>query len=237
MKLTILMYHKVAEPVDGARHLGNYVAPSQFEQQLDALLDWGYQTISFDHWLAYRQGNFAPPRRPLIVTFDDGYQCFATTAWPALRTRGMHATMFLVSSQIGGTNVWDVDEVQEQLLDASQILALQAEGVEFGSHSHTHVSLAKVSPAEALDELTVSRAALEQLLGRPVTALSYPFSNQSREVRGLARRAGYRVCVRGKGRMNHRSTDVHALRRIKFDHHMSIDDVKRELFRARWLRW
>jgi peptidoglycan/xylan/chitin deacetylase (PgdA/CDA1 family) len=237
MKLTILMYHKVAEPVAGARHLGNYVTPSQFERQLDALLDWGYETISLDQWLAYRVGSFAPPRRPLILTFDDGYTCFATSAWPALRARGMRATMFLVSSQIGGTNAWDADELQEPLLDASQILALRDDGVEFGSHSHTHVPLAKVSPARALEELTQSRAALEQLLNKPVTSLSYPFSNQNREVRALARRAGYRVCVRGKGRMNRRSTDVTALQRIKFDYRMSMDDVRSVLFRARWLRW
>jgi peptidoglycan/xylan/chitin deacetylase (PgdA/CDA1 family) len=237
MKLTILMYHKVAEPPAGARHLGNYVTPVQFEQQLDALLDWGYETISFDQWLAYRGGNFSPPPRPLIVTFDDGYQCFATTAWPALRARRMHAAMYLVTSQIGGTNAWDANEVQEPLLDASQILALQADGVEFGSHSHTHVALAKVSSAKALEELTQSRAVLEQLLGKPVTSLSYPFSNQSRDVRALARRAGYRVCVRGKGRMNRRSTDIHALRRIKFDYRMSMDEVRGVLFRARWLRW
>jgi len=237
MKLTILMYHKVAEPAAGARHLGNYVTPAEFEQQLDALLDWGYQTMSFGQWLAYREGNFLPPRRPLIVTFDDGYQCFATTAWPALRMRRMGATMYLVTSQIGGTNAWDADEVQEPLLDGQQILALQSEGVEFGSHSHTHVPLAKVSPARALEELSQSRTVLEQLLGKPVTSLSYPFSNQSRDVRALARRAGYRVCVRGKGRMNRRSTDIHALRRIKFDYRMSVDEVRRVLFRARWLRW
>jgi peptidoglycan/xylan/chitin deacetylase (PgdA/CDA1 family) len=237
MKLTILMYHKVAEPAADARHLGNYVTPSQFEQQLDALLDWGYVTISFDQWLAYRVGNFTPPRRPLIVTFDDGYQCFATTAWPALRARGMGATMYLVSSQIGGTNAWDADEKQEPLLDASQILALRDDGVEFGSHSHSHAALARISPTMALEELSQSRTILERLLGKPVTSLSYPFSNQSRDVRALARRAGYHACVRGRGRMNHRSTDVHALRRIKFDYRMSMDDVRRVLFRARWLRW
>jgi peptidoglycan/xylan/chitin deacetylase (PgdA/CDA1 family) len=237
MKLTILMYHKVAEPAAGARHLGNYVTPEQFEQQLDALLDWGYQTISFGQWLTYREGTFALPRRPLIVTFDDGYQCFATTAWPALRKRGMGAMMYLVTSQIGGTNAWDADEVQEPLLSGAQILALQSEGVEFGSHSHTHVPLAKVSPAQAREELTQSRAILEQLLGKPATSLSYPFSNQSRDVRALARRAGYRVCVRGKGTMNRRSTDIHGLRRIKFDYRMTLDDVRKVLFRARWLRW
>jgi peptidoglycan/xylan/chitin deacetylase (PgdA/CDA1 family) len=237
MKLTILMYHKVADPPPGARHLGNYVTPRQFEEQLDALLEWGYRTITLDQWLAYREGGIGLSAKPLIITFDDGYRCFATTAWPALRARAMAAAMFIVTSQIGGTNAWDADEVQEPLLTALEILELERDGVVFGSHSHTHVPLGKVSPDVALDELTRSRTVLEQLLAKPVTALSYPYSNQNRSVRALAQRAGYRLCVRGKGRMNHRSTDIHGLRRIKFDYRASIDDVRRVLFKARWMQW
>jgi peptidoglycan/xylan/chitin deacetylase (PgdA/CDA1 family) len=237
MKLTVLMYHKVAVPPPGARHLGNYVLPRQFEQQLDALLEWGYRTITFDQWLAYREGAIGLPRKPLIISFDDGYRCFATTAWPALRARNMTAAMFVVTNQIGGTNAWDADEVQERLLDGAEIRSLERDGVAFGSHSHTHVPLGKVAPEVALDELTRSRAKLEELIAKPVIALSYPYSNQNRTVRTLARRAGYRLCLRGKGRMNRRSTDVHGLRRIKFDSRMSIDDVRRVLFKARWMAW
>ena len=236
MKLTILMYHKVAELPPAARHRGNYVTPRQFEEQMDALLEWRYRTITFDDWLAFRERGIELPPKPLIVTFDDGHGCFDTTAWPALRARGMTATMFLVAGQIGGTNAWDADELQEPLLSAQRILALRSQGVQFGSHGYNHVALAKVRPDVALDEMMRSRASLEQLLGEPVTLLSYPYSNQNRVVRDLAARAGYRACVRGKGRLNLRRTDPHALRRLKLDHTMTIDDVRRMLWRARWLR-
>jgi len=236
MKLTILMYHKVAEPAAGARHLGNYVTPAQFEQQLDALLEWGYQTISFEQWLAYREGTFSPPRRPLIVTFDDGYQCFATTAWPALRTRGMGATMYLVTSQIGGTNAWDSEEPQERLLDARRIRELQHEGVRFGSHGLTHIPLARASEQDAMHELAESRTRLGELLGAPPDVFAYPFSNQNRVVRELAREAGYRCAVRGKGRMNSPTTDLFGLRRIKVEPTTTVESLERTLARER-RRW
>ena len=91
-------------------------------------------------------------------------------------------------------------------------------------------------PDVAVAELTRSRIRLEQLTGKPVTVFSYPFSNQNRAVRALARQAGYRACVRGKGRMNFRWTNPWALRRIKLDYTMGIDDLRRTLWRARYLQ-
>jgi peptidoglycan/xylan/chitin deacetylase (PgdA/CDA1 family) len=236
MKLTILMYHKVDELPPDVRTPGNYVAPALFEQQLDALTEWGYRTIDFGDWLAHRDGGRAIPKRPLILTFDDGYTCFDEHAWPALRTRGMGAWVFLVAGQIGGTNAWDRDEPSLPLLGADRIAALQAEGVRFGSHGHTHVPLARVSPDQAADELRGSRDALSELLGHSVDVVAYPFSNQSRSVRHLAREAGYRCAVRGKGRMNSRYTDTYGLRRIKMDSSMTVGRLGKTLFIERYLR-
>jgi peptidoglycan/xylan/chitin deacetylase (PgdA/CDA1 family) len=238
MKLTILMYHKVDELDHGVRHPGNYVSPAQFVQQMDALLEWGYHTIEFGQWLDYRDadGSSELPDKPLIVTFDDGYTCFATNAWPALRARGMGATVFLVASQIGGTNAWDADEVELPLLDAPQILALQKEGVHFGSHSVMHRPLVHIPVDDARDELRRSRQQLGELLGHDVDVFAYPFSNQNGVVRELAREAGYRGAVRGKGRMNSAHTDPYGLRRIKVEPTTTVESLERTLARERH-RW
>jgi len=237
MKLTILMYHKVDELRDGVRFPGNYVSPARFEQQMDALLGWGYRTIGFDQWLDYRAGRpVSLPSKPLIVTFDDGYTCFDRNAWPILSARGMGATVFLVAGQIGGTNAWDGDELREPLLDAPRIRALRAEGVEFGSHSVTHPPLAKIPAGRALEELRRSREMLADVIGEAVSVFAYPFSNQSHAVRELAREAGYRAAVRGKGRMNWRRTDPYGLRRIKVEPGMTPIALRRVLRRERYLR-
>ncbi|HEY4132636.1 MAG TPA: polysaccharide deacetylase family protein, partial [Gemmatimonadaceae bacterium] len=167
MKLTILMYHKIDELRPGVRFPGNYVAPHAFEAQMDALLAWGYRTVTFEQWLDYRDGRGGPlPEKPLIVTFDDGYTCFARNAWPVMKPRGIGATVFLVAGEIGGTNAWDRDEVREPLLDAETIRALQADGVQFGSHSMTHRPMATIPPTQALEELKRSRDLLNELLQR-----------------------------------------------------------------------
>lgn len=236
MKLTILMYHKIDELPKGVRHVGNFVSPAAFAEQLDGLIEWGYRTIGFDDWLAHCDERTALPDKPLILTFDDGYTCFDHHAWPELRRRGMSATVFLVADQIGGVNAWESDEISLPLLDASRIRALQSEGVAFGSHGASHRPLALIPTDEASFELMRSRALLADLLGTDVDVFAYPFSNQSPAVRSLARAAGYRCAVRGKGRMNSPTTDRFGLRRIKVEPTTTVEGLRLTLLRERYLR-
>ena len=51
---------------------------------------------------------------------------------------------------------------------------MQAGGMGFGSHSHTHEILSKLPYEKQLEQLTVSRRILESELGRPIDTLAYP---------------------------------------------------------------
>jgi peptidoglycan/xylan/chitin deacetylase (PgdA/CDA1 family) len=67
-------------------------------------------------------------------------------------------------------------------------------GVEIGAHTVTHPSLAALTQDEQMAEMRGSRTALEQLLGRQVRLLAYPFGkddNVSPETRELAKAAGF----------------------------------------------
>lgn len=232
------MYHKVDRmPPEGPRYPRNYVLPEQFEAQLDALERWGYRTISFDDWLAYRQGERTLPRRPIILTFDDGYRSTFEIAWPLLERHRSTATVFLVSDLIGKTNAWDADEIQEPLLGAKEIAAMRARGIAFGSHGKTHAALTTAPPERAVLEVTASRAALEALVGAPVRVFCYPYGKQNAAVRDLVRRAGYAAAVMSGRRMNSVSTDLFQLRRIHVDYRLGLRHLQWTLFRLRWLDW
>ncbi len=237
MRLPILMYHKVDRIPRGARYLRNYVLPEQFEAQLDALARWGYRTISFADWLAYRRGRATLPRRPIILTFDDGYRSNYEIAWPLLKRYGCTATVFLVSDLIGKTNAWDSDEIQEPLLGAAEVAEMRAGGIAFESHGKTHAPLTMIPPERAREELTASRSALERLLGAPVSVLCYAYGKQNAAVRALAREAGYEAAVMARHRMNTARTDPLRLRRIGVDSRTSLARLRWTLFRLRWLHY
>ncbi|HVH68244.1 MAG TPA: polysaccharide deacetylase family protein [Gemmatimonadales bacterium] len=231
------MYHKIDRLPPGVRYPRNYVLPDQFAAQLAALRRWGYETISLGDWLAYRRGERALPRRPIILTFDDGYRSTYEIAWPLLRRHGYSATVFLVSDLIGKTNVWDADEIQEPLLGPAEIAELRAGGVEFGSHTRTHAPLTTVSPERALEELRGSRATLERLLGEPVRALCYPYGKQNATTRALAREAGYESAVIARRRLNSRSADPLRLTRLRMEPGTRLSGLRWTLGQLRWLWW
>ena len=62
-------------------------------------------------------------------------------------------------------------------LSPSDIRAMSTAGFEFGSHSHRHIVLARASAAVQRRELATSKRHLEAMIGKPVTALSYPFGH------------------------------------------------------------
>jgi peptidoglycan/xylan/chitin deacetylase (PgdA/CDA1 family) len=233
-RLTILMYHRVASMPPDTRFPKNFVSPALFADQIDALLGWGYEPITFQHWIAYRDRSARIPPKPFIVTFDDGYVDFAENAWPALKALNVPATVFVVPSLLGRTNEWDRDEPQTPLLDPAAIRELESEGVEFGGHGYTHVALARVSPNEAREEIVRCHGALVGLLKRPPEIFAYPYSNQSAKVRQLTREAGFKCGVRGKGRLNWRWTDPFGLRRILMHGGVSVNDLRSTLRRLRW---
>jgi peptidoglycan/xylan/chitin deacetylase (PgdA/CDA1 family) len=235
LTLPILMYHKVDEIPCGTKHVGNYVLPEQFDAQLTAISRWGYVPITIEDWLDIRAGRQKPPRRPIALTFDDGYRSNYDIAWPLLRRHGMTATVFLVADLIGKTNCWDVGQQQEPLLGPSEIAAMQAGGIRFGSHTCTHRSLIDMQPSEAFLELRCSRGMLSALLGRPVVTLAYPYNKQNSTVRTLARQAGYQAALVGRGRSNSRWTNPRALMRIAVDAHTTVEELDQRLTKSRWL--
>jgi peptidoglycan/xylan/chitin deacetylase (PgdA/CDA1 family) len=234
-RLTILMYHRVEAIPPDTRYPKNFVSPALFADQIEALLSWGYEPITFRQWLDYRNHAARIPRQPFIVTFDDGYADFATNAWPTLKRLSVPATVFVVASKLGKTNEWDAGEPQTPLLGPAEIRALEADGVEFGGHGFTHVALARISPNEAREEIVRCHGALVGLLREPPRVFAYPFSNQSGKVRRLTREAGFQCAVRGKGRLNWRWTDPFGLRRILMHDGVSVSELRRTLNRLKWM--
>lgn len=83
--------------------------------------------------------------------------------------------------------------------------ALLRGGMAIGSHSHNHSILSKLSDDEQLADLITSKRTLEERLGVPVHALSYPVGSRncfSSATREAAIKAQYRVAFSFYGGLN-----------------------------------
>jgi peptidoglycan/xylan/chitin deacetylase (PgdA/CDA1 family) len=205
------MYHKVAALNPRSNVLGHYVSPAAFDRQMGALQAMGFSSVPLGHFR-----DALKVKRPVVITFDDGYQNFYDHALPSLKKRGLAATVFLVSGQIGGTNEWDakLGDVEERLMTAEMIASARKEGIEFGSHTSNHANLTKVDADTAWREICDSRCDLEERLGEPVSTFAYPYGAENSEVREMVSKAGYRFACSTRKGANDSTTDPFALKRI-----------------------
>lgn len=104
--------------------------------------------------------------------------------------------MFLVGKTLAGRD-FDVDWLDKppsyrlRTLEVEQIRELQAAGVRFESHSHSHADLTQLTFRDCVEDLRDSRELLESVLGHRVRLLAYPRGRHNAEVREAAQRAGY----------------------------------------------
>lgn len=86
------------------------------------------------------------------------------------------------------------DEQSRGLLDVNQLREMAAAGMTIGSHSHSHAFLRRLSADDQLTELQTSKRVLEQIVGRTVRGLAYPYgqtTDYDATTQGAARLAGY----------------------------------------------
>ena len=96
--LTVLTYHRIAEPGQGVSLDDGVIdaTPDQLDAQL-ATLKQHYTFVGADEVISWLHGGRLPAN-PLLLTFDDGYLECATVALPILRRHGARAIFFLPTS-------------------------------------------------------------------------------------------------------------------------------------------
>ena len=208
----LMLHHVEPGPLDPPPlHPDSYLSRADFAGFLDDLKAHGYRTLTLAAALQSK-----PPRRSVVLTFDDGCRCFRDHAFPELLARGMTATLFVVSRELGGTNRWDRDagERSEELLGAGDLRRLVAAGIEIGSHGRHHRDLTAISDEELRAEIQGSRSDLEALLDTPVRTFCHPYGHVDDRVRDAARAAGYLAAVSIHAQPGARPGDPWALPRM-----------------------
>jgi len=210
-QIPILVYHKI----EYRKEFGvNSIHPRQFRKQIRSLKEQGYQAITFRDIYS---GHSLPPR-PVMITFDDGYECVFEHAFPILKEEKFPAVVFVISGFIGKRNTWDVNlgGLTFRHLDSGQILTLQRNGWEIGSHSVTHRALPYLNSKQIKTELFASKQFLEKLLKEPILSVAFPFGFSSKRALRLAYQSGYRFVLIGKlpALINGIHSSINILKRI-----------------------
>ncbi|MBN0047209.1 polysaccharide deacetylase family protein [Streptomyces actuosus] len=220
----ILMYHAVAtRPNDATRVLS--VAPEAFAEQMTLVADLGLTPVTTAA-LAARWRSGAPlPARPVLITFDDGYEGVHRHALPVLAGLGFPATLFVSTGWIRGAH--GTGGAPDAMLDWDQVRELAGSDIEIGGHSHTHPPLDQLGEAGLRRELTRCRDIVADELGALPVSFAYPFGYSSRRVRQAVRRAGFAQALAVGNALARRCQGPYALERVTVRRSTGIDEFAR----------
>jgi peptidoglycan/xylan/chitin deacetylase (PgdA/CDA1 family) len=169
------MYHVIASPPADAPYPELYVTPARFAEEMAFLARHGYEAVTLQQVWNYWHGGDRLPRKPFVLSLDDGFPNWYTAAYPILQRYGWVGTMNIAVTHVGGK--W--------------LPRLVAAGWELDSHTLTHQDLTLLSGSDLRREVAGSRARLRKLFGVPVNFFCYPSGRYNDAVVTEVRRAGY----------------------------------------------
>lgn len=204
-RLRVLTYHRFGP----GRRAPFCVGAEAFERQMAWLARSG-RAASLAQVRGFLGGRRNLDDGAVLVTIDDGDPSVAEVALPILRRHGVPAVLFTLAGRPEGFRV----------LEDAELRRLSEAGIEIGSHSLTHRSLARLPHEEAVREARDSRRRLEDLLGRRVTAFAYPFGTRadfSDATTEILRQAGYDLAFTSQHGAVRAGMDPLVLPRVKVE--------------------
>lgn len=187
LRVPILVYHSVRPYTAGmSRLVRRYtVPPESLDAQLRYLQQNGYTVISFESLVnAMTSASATLPAKPVVLTFDDGWEDLYRHAFPILRKYHDTATFFIFTNGIG----------DRDFMTWSQLATMQAAGMDIESHSVSHPCLSAITDRARLwKEIEGSREIIASHLGRAPDIFAYPYGAYNNLDIAMLKAAGYRA--------------------------------------------
>lgn len=200
----ILMYHVISKAPDGVANRELWVDKDVFAEQMHELHAAGYTAVTLQQaWDGWKDGG-PLPRKPIVVTFDDGYESHYTHAKPVLRKLGWPGVLYL-----------KVDAIGPGGLTTKQLRGLLKAGWEIDSHTITHPDLTTLDDASLRRELEESRSELQRRLGVPANFFAYPAGRYDARVAAATEAAGYTAATTVEEGIARGRDDAFALKRVR----------------------
>ena len=218
----ILEYHMVTEnPRPGAEKY--VVSPADFAEQLDYLAAEGYTTITPQDYARARKGKQTLPEKPVILSFDDGYEDNHRVVLPMLEERGMKAVFYVVTNDIGlpGYMTWN------------NLFDMERRGMEIGSHTANHIPLTTLPPEKQREELRLSKLMLEWKGLKTIYSFSYPTGAYDARIVAMLAEEDYLTAVTGEAGLNNVETNPYLLHRVNIPRpHFGLTEFRVRLMKA-----
>lgn len=160
-EVPILCYHRISPDATGSYA----VSTSTFSEQIKALSDSGYHSISPNQLYDYLVYNKALPEKPVLITFDDSRSEHLAIAAPLLEKYGFRGVFFIMTITYGKKNY----------LTTNEIAGLAKAGHTVGLHTWDHTMVTRYKDStDWRKQIVEPKQRLMSIIGQPVDFFAYP---------------------------------------------------------------
>jgi len=222
--IPVLTYHRIIPRTTSIYDF----TPEMLEKHFKLFQSLGYQPISAIQFLAYLRQPELMPKKPIVLTFDDGNKSHYTRVFPLLKKYGFQATFFVYPRAI--------KDESHFCLTWAELKEMANAGFDIESHSMSHPFLthSQISNGDNTaylkwlnDELLGSKTLLEDKLAKKITLLAYPYGWFDTTVESVAVQAGYRGLFTVNWGQNSLTENPLRIKRRVMDNTMSLSDIQR----------
>ncbi len=197
--IPVLMYHKIPDAVLDSPHK-IFVTKENFEKHLQFFKAQGFQTVTFSELKQFKNGSRSFkefPKKPLVLTFDDGYWDNLNNADPLLKKYNFKSQIFLLANSEISHNQWDEANADkgDKIVSGQDRQLWKKSNFEIGSHGFSHQRITQMSKEAALAELAESRRALEKEFDQEICVYAFTFGDTNESSASLTEAAGYDFAV------------------------------------------
>lgn len=204
--LPVLMYHSVLKSRSGVY----IVSPAQLEADLKRLKENGYTSVTVDEVINYVDGVGSLPKKPVLISFDDGHYNNIYYALPLLQKYGFKALLNVIGKFSDfSTSSGDIDNPNYSHITWEEAAQLSQGGVmELGNHTYNmhnyqpRYGIAQKSCetneqyVRALkDDVGKLQKILFESTGKNCRVLAYPFGKYSELAEKTLVEMGFRMML------------------------------------------
>lgn len=189
-----LLFHSIA---DKRQNDQSHISKKTFAMLIANIKKKEYTTITGSDLLSPRK-SVNQSEKKIALVFDDGFENVFTNAFPLMQEYSIKSNVFPIVDSIGKFSSWDIYKSQKHM-SKEHVRKISDAGHEIGSHSLTHQDLVLISHKEAEYELSESKKILEDITGREIVSISFPWGSWNKRTWDLALQCGYKIAFAYRG--------------------------------------
>lgn len=199
--IPILTYHNIYNN-SSVKDCPDWINALEFELHLKFLEKHHFTPISFSQLFS---STAILPAKPIILTFDDGYESCYSIVFNLLKKYNFKATFFIITDYIAHnvnkrySNDWNhgLRPKTGHLIWPEIKEMVESEMVEIGSHTKSHRNLLTLNSNEVDIELKESKKCIEDNLKVKASFFSYPggAGHNNEAIRKLVEKNGYTAAI------------------------------------------